>query len=208
VYVPAHFIESRPDFLRRFVERHPLATLVAHGSQGLTADRLPMRWQQAAAPGTLQGHIARANPLWRNVEEASDVLVLFDGPQHYISPNWYPSKLDDGRVVPTWNYATVQMRGPIRFIQDPLWLRTLVDELTRTHEHSQAAPWQLTDAPADFVERMLQAIVGVEIQVHHVEGKFKGSQNRSTADRQSVAGHLRSAGLDDETLQELVPGAS
>ncbi len=164
-----------------------------------------MLWQGTDVAGTLQGHIAKANPLWRHVEPAAEVLVLFHGPTHYISPNWYPSKLDDGRVVPTWNYATVQIRGRIRFIQDARWLRTLVDQLTRTHERSQAAPWQLTDAPADYVQRMLQAIVGIEIQVHHVEGKFKGSQNRSVADRQGVAAHLQAAGIDDVTLRELVP---
>ncbi|HEX4377516.1 MAG TPA: FMN-binding negative transcriptional regulator [Steroidobacteraceae bacterium] len=204
MYVPGHFLESRPDILHRFVERHPLATLVTSGAQGLTADRLPMLWQHDA--GVLQGHMAKANPLWRNIEQTRAVLVIFDGPEHYISPNWYPSKHDDGRVVPTWNYATVQMRGLVRIIEDPLWLRALVDRLTLTHERSQNTPWQVTDAPADYFDRMLHAIVGVEVQVHQVEGKFKGSQNRSTADRQSVAAHLRAGGLDDETLRELIPG--
>jgi transcriptional regulator len=215
VYLPAHFQESRPDVLRDFVTRHPLATLVANTAQGLTANYLPMLWLpgpegngEALSEGVLRGHIARANALWRQVEQGAQVLTLFSGAQHYISPNWYPSKHVDGRVVPTWNYATVQIHGTVRFIEDTVWLRALVEELTRIHERSQPVAWKPADAPLDYIEKMLHAIVGVEIGVTRVEGKFKGSQNRAMEDRERVATALRTEGVAAASLSELVPGSA
>ena len=211
MYLPDHFRETRPEVVRAFVASHPLATLIANTGQGLIANHLPMLWRAATegagGAGVLRGHIARANTLWRQAGQGSSVLTIFTGAQHYISPSWYPSKHVDGRVVPTWNYASVQMRGHVRFIEDGAWLRALVDELTSIHERSQPTPWRLSDAPADYIEKMLRAIIGVEIEVTGVEAKFKGSQNRAMADRRSVAAHLRAQGIGAESLSELAPGA-
>jgi transcriptional regulator len=207
VYVPDHFRESHPEVLHAFIAQHPVATLIASTAQGLTANHLPLLWNDAAeGSGALRGHIARANSLWKAVQAGSSVLAVFTGAQHYISPNWYPSKLADGKAVPTWNYAAVHVRGSIRFIEDAGWLRQLVEALTDVHEGNRADRWHVSDAPAKYIDSMLQAIVGFEINITGIEGKFKGSQNRSLADRTSVAGQLREEGLSTEALRELVPG--
>jgi transcriptional regulator len=207
VYVPDHFRESHAEVLHAFIAQHPLATLIANTALGLTANHLPLLWNDAAhGSGVLRGHIARANALWRGVEQGSSVLAVFTGAQHYISPSWYPSKLADGKAVPTWNYAAVHVRGSIRFIEDAGWLRQLVESLTEAHESDRPDRWHVSDAPASYIDSMLRAIVGFEIDITGIEGKFKGSQNRSLADRTAVARKLREEGLSVETLRELVPG--
>jgi transcriptional regulator len=207
LYVPEHFRETRIEVLRAFVERYSLATLVAVTSEGITANHIPMQW--LAAPddgaGLLRGHIARANPLWRLLPDGSPALAVFIGPDHYVSPSWYPSKLEHGKAVPTWNYATVHLHGHIRFIDDAGWLRQLVESLTDEHERSSAKRWRITDAPADYIAGMVRAIVGFEIQVAAIEGKFKASQNRSAADRAGVAEALRAAGLPADEVTQLAP---
>jgi transcriptional regulator len=221
MYNPAHFRETRPEVLRAFIARHPLGVLIAHGSDGLSADAVPMQLlaerdapaadppggdAPAGAPGTpgvLRGHIARANPLWRTLAPGASVLTLFHGAVHYVSPSWYPSKREHGRVVPTWNYALVQARGAIRFFEDPRWLGALVESLTDTHEHLRAARWRVTDAPPDYLDGMLRGIVGFEITLSAIEGKFKASQNRSSADRDGVRSGLRAEGVSPADLEEL-----
>ncbi|MGH8231030.1 MAG: FMN-binding negative transcriptional regulator, partial [Steroidobacteraceae bacterium] len=171
-----------------------------------SANHVPMLWITAAdGLGRLQGHIAHANPLWRDVAAESAVLAVFTGPQHYVSPSWYPSKRKHGKVVPTWNYSSVQIRGHIRFIHDPGWLRALVASLTERHEHGRAQPWRIEDAPASYLDDMLHAIVGLEISVTAVEGKFKGSQNRPAGDRIGVAEALRAEGLSADEVAQLAP---
>ena len=155
--------------------------------------------------GLLRGHIARANPLWRLLESGASVLAIFLGTDHYVSPSWYPSKHEHGKAVPTWNYATVHVRGTIRFIDDPVWLRALVESLTDEHERHNVHPWKVTDAPADYIAGMVRAIVGFEILVSAIEGKFKASQNRSAADRAGVAEALRTAGLPADEVTQLAP---
>jgi transcriptional regulator len=213
VYLPEHFRESRPQILHRFVEQHPLATLIAHTTQGLTANHLPLLWHIAdhepAEDGSadqrmLRGHIARGNTLWREVGDGAQVLAVFTGAQHYISPTWYPSKGEHGRVVPTWNYAAVHVRGHIRFIDDAAWLRSLVGALTDTHEQRNTRRWHVSDAPPDYIEAMLRAIVGFEITVTGLEGKFKSSQNRSEADRDGVVAALGAGGVSASAISELV----
>src|SRR5262249_22309736 len=140
----------------------------------------------ATLQGHLVGHVARANPLWRDADNGS-VLAVFQGAQAYVSPSWYPSKAATGQVVPTWNYTVAQAHGKLRAIDDAEWLRALVGSLTQQHEGNRAAPWHVSDAPDDYIDKMLRAIVGIEIAVHRLEGKWKHSQNRSTADRQGVA---------------------
>ncbi|HEY1723936.1 MAG TPA: FMN-binding negative transcriptional regulator [Steroidobacteraceae bacterium] len=206
MYNPSHFRETRPDVLRDFVNRFPLAMLIAITPEGISANQVPVLWQaDAGSLGLLQGHIARANPLWRGVAAGSAVLALFTGPQHYISPSWYPSKREHGNVVPTWNYSSVQIRGTIRFVDDPAWLRRLVASLTEQHEQQRQQPWRIVDAPADYVDDMLRAIVGFEIDVTAAEGKFKASQNRPAADRVAVAAALRAEGLSADEVAQLAP---
>lgn len=205
MYLPEHFRESRPQVLYRFVEQHPLATLIANTAQGLTANHLPLLWHGAEdSPQMLRGHIARGNALWREAGEGAQVLAVFTGAQHYVSPTWYPSKREDGKVVPTWNYAAVHVRGQIRFFEDAAWLRSLVESLTDAHEQDDGARWHVSDAPPAYIEAMLRAIVGFEIHVSGIEGKFKSSQNRTQADRDGVAAALEAGGVSLPDISELV----
>ena len=209
MYVPDYFRETRPEVLQAFVERHPLATLVAVTADGLTANHIPLLAELSAPGGAvLRGHIARANSLWRELPGGAPVLAIFNGADSYISPNWYPSKREHGKVVPTWNYATVHVNGNIRFIEDAAWLRELVTLLTDTHEGDRPNRWHVSDAPREYIDAMLRAIVGVEISVTRIVAKFKGSQNRSAADRASVAAALRAAGHGAVAVEEIAPGAS
>ena len=206
LYVPKHFHETRIEVLRAFIQRHALGTLVALTPEGITANHIPMQLLSPPdGPAVLRGHIARANPLWQLADCAAPVLAMFIGPDHYVSPSWYPSKQVHGKVVPTWNYAAVHVQGQIRFIEDPSWLHTLVESLTDENERESAHRWHLTDAPADYIEGMVRAIVGFEIQVSAIEGKFKGSQNRSAADRAAVADALRAAGVTPDDVAQLAP---
>ena len=209
MYVPDHFRESRIDVIQAFVDKHPLATLVANTTDGLTANHIPLQ-STLHTDGTalLRGHIARANSLWRRLEDDAAVLAIFTGADTYVSPNWYPSKQEQGKAVPTWNYATVHLKGTIRFIDDAPWLRDFVGKLTDIHEQPRTHPWHVTDAPADYIESMLRAIIGFEIKVSSTVGKFKGSQNRSTADRGGVGAGLREEGRSANEIDELAPGSN
>ncbi len=193
MYRPPAFARDDPVALAAVIAAHPLATVVAHTRGGLSADPLPLHFDPtptADAPcGTLRGHVARANPLWREAAGA-DVLAVFHGPQAYVSPSWYPGKAATHEVVPTWNYVVVQAHGRLRAVDDARWLHALVTRLTATHEARRPQPWAVSDAPAAYVERMLCAIVGIEIAVQRLEGKFKLSQNRTEADRLGVADGL------------------
>ena len=206
MYVPKHFSETRMEVLQAFTARHAFATLVAVTGEGLTANHLPLISSLSPdGTGVLRGHIARANSLWRELEDGASVLVIFDGAHSYVSPSWYPSKREHGKVVPTWNYATVHVSGKIRFIDNADWLRQLVTSLTDVHEEGRTGRWHVSDAPADYIEAMLRAIVGLEIEVTRVVGKFKGSQNRSPADRAGVAEALRAEGRSPEEIAEIAP---
>jgi len=190
MYQPAHFVEPDADALLALMQAHPLATLVRGGAE-LAADVLPLEVERTEAGWRIRGHVSRANTLWREAD-GQPVLLLFQGPQAYISPNWYPSKFQHGKAVPTWNYAMVQAHGTLRAIQDRDWLRAFVTRLTERHEAGRAVPWHVADAPPDYLEAMLKAIVGIEIDVKRVEGKFKLSQNRDAADRTGVVLGLES----------------
>ena len=195
MYQPAHFVEPDAGTLLALMQAHPLATLVRGGAE-LAADILPLEVERVGDTWRVTGHVARGNPLWRDADGES-VLLLFQGPQAYVSPNWYPSKFQHGKAVPTWNYTMVQVHGTLRAIQDPEWLRAFVTRLTERNETGRPVPWHVSDAPPDYIDAMLKAIVGIEIEVTRVEGKFKLSQNRDAADRTGVVLGLESdASLD------------
>jgi transcriptional regulator len=192
MYLPVAFEERRIGVLHDLIRAHPLGTLVTLTPGGLDANHIPFEIDAAPAPrGTLRGHVARANPVWRMFTRDLDVLVVFQGPATYISPAWYPTKRETGRVVPTWNYAVVHAWGPLRVVEDRGWLRALVERLTNRHEADRPEPWRVSDAPPDFVERLLDAIVGLEIPIARLVGKWKVSQNRPPHDRVGVVEGLR-----------------
>lgn len=195
MYVPAHFDEPRLEELQRLIAEHPLGVLVTHGEGGLDADHLPFELDPAAgAHGTLRAHVARANPLWKQLESGAQVLVVFRAEHAYLSPSWYPSKREFHKQVPTWNYRVVHAHGEITVRDDERFVRGLVARLTRKHEASQPAPWKMGDAPTDYIDAMLKAIVGVEVEISRLVGKFKLSQNREFRDRLGAGEALKQQG--------------
>ena len=208
MYLPAHFEQPDLPVLHALVREHPLATLVSVGPDGPTADHIPLVLDADDGPhGTLVGHVARANPLWRTAA-GTPVLAVFSGAHAYVSPNGYPSKAQTHKVVPTWNYAVVHGHGMLEAVDDAVWLRAFVTRLTSRHEAAQALPWSVGDAPEDYVQQMLRAIVGIRIPLTRLVGKWKVSQNRNEADRLGVAAALRAQGSDDATaMATLVRGA-
>lgn len=197
MYNPPHFTETRPQQITALVQQHPLGTLVVAGPEGLDAHHLPFLYDPAAGPhGRLQAHVARANPLWRQCGDGTPVLVIFRGPAHYISPNWYPGKHETHRQVPTWNYQVVHLHGRLRVRDDVGFVRGVVARLTRTHEATAGnpQPWKMGDAPADYLDQMLAAIVGIEIEVERVEAKSKLGQNKEARDRRGPAQALDARG--------------
>jgi transcriptional regulator len=206
MYLPSHFEETRVDVLHQLVRERPLATLVTLGAAGLNANHLPFELDTEPLPnGTLRCHVARANPVWRDYSLGTEALVIFHGPQVYISPSWYETKTQSGEVVPTYNYAVVHAYGTLRIIQDRAWLRGLVTRLTERFESASAAPWQVSDAPEDFIEKQLGAIVGIEIAVTRLAGKWKVSQNRPALDRAGVVEALSEiAGADGLAIAQMI----
>ncbi len=214
MYLPAHFAERRPEVLQQLMREHPFGLLVTQDADGVVANSMPFVYDagEGPGPGVLRTHVARANPVWREARTDTDALVVFEGPQTYISPAWYPSKAEHGKVVPTWNYVMVQARGRLRAIDDAAWLRAFVSRLTDMHERARvadapsAAPaWAMNDAPADYLDTMLGAIVGIEIEVTALVGKWKVSQNRPAADREGVVQGLAAvAGSDAAAMAGLV----
>ncbi|MBU2784907.1 FMN-binding negative transcriptional regulator [Acidithiobacillus ferriphilus] len=191
MYCPDPFAETRPEILRALIQRYPLATLVSMGGNGLEANHIPLYLAPGEGPQpVLQGHVARANPLWREVPPDDDVLVIFQGPQHYISPSWYATKAETGKVVPTWNYAVVHAHGPLQVRDDPDWVRQQMVALTAQQENDFTLPWQVDDAPQDFTERLIGQVVGIEIPISRWMGKWKVSQNQPPCNRDSVVAHL------------------
>ena len=197
MYVPSHFAETRPDALRRLIEHNPLGALVINGPNGLDANHLPFELDEATGEhGILRGHVARANPVWKEAGDGAEVLVIFRAMDAYVSPNWYPSKHESHRQVPTWNYQVVNVHGKIRIMDDENYVRGVVARLTRTHEPRVNAEkaWKMGDAPKEYIDAMLQAIVGIEIEITKIVGKSKLSQNREERDRVSAAQELEQRG--------------
>ncbi len=194
MYLPQHFEETRPAVLHQLLRAHPLGLLITQDDSGApVANPIPLMLDAGrGALGTLCGHVARANPVWRAAGQ--QVLVVFQGPDGYISPNGYAAKAEHGKVVPTWNYATVQARGPLVVLDEAAAAHALVSRLTDRHEASQARPWAVGDAPDDYIAGMLRAIVCIEIPLTALVGKYKLSQNRSAADRAGVVAALQAQG--------------
>ncbi|MDE3010538.1 MAG: FMN-binding negative transcriptional regulator [Pseudomonadota bacterium] len=197
MYNPGHFEESRAEVLHQLIREHPLGTLVNRGPEWLDANQLPFELDAAEGThGVLRAHVARANPLWQTVQDGDEALVVFRAEQAYISPNWYPGKHASHLLVPTWNYRVVNVHGRIAIRDDEKYVRGLVARLTREHEAGtgDARPWRMSDAPPEHIANLLQAIVGIEITVFAMVGKFKLSQNRDTRDRLGAAEELRRRG--------------
>lgn len=188
---PTVFREERLEVLHGLVKAHPLATLITGGSNGLIANLIPFSLHDGGEYGIVRAHLARANKQLDDLREGTEALVVFQGPEGYVSPSWYPSKAEHGKVVPTWNFAMVQIRGKPRVIDDAGWIRAQVGELTSNHENKREHPWKVSDAPDEYIATQLKAIVGIEIPIFTIEGKWKASQNRLPADRQGVIDGLR-----------------
>jgi len=198
MYQPPHFREDRRDVQHALMRAHPLALLVTFGEGGLTANPVPLILHpEEGGHGVLRGHLARANPQWRTFDPAVECLALFQGAQGYITPSWYATKRETGKVVPTWNYAVVQAYGRLAVVEDAEWLREQVRSLTDRHESTRPAPWAVADAPDDFIRAQLKGIVGIEIAISRVEAKWKVSQNRNGADRAGVAAGLLGEGAEE-----------
>ena len=207
MYVPSHFAETRIEVLHELVRAHPLGALVVLASDGLDANHIPFEIDPHPAPfGTLRGHVARANPVWRDFSPQVNALAIFQGPHAYISPAWYATKKEHGKVVPTWNYVVVHAQGPLRVIDDRAWLRQFVEKLTNRYEAPRSDPWHVTDAPADFIDTMVGAIVGIEIPIARLTGKWKVSQNRPENDRIGVVEGLMQQPSDAATAMAQLVG--
>ncbi len=205
-YLPKHFEVTDAARVQALVRAQPLATWVLPHAGELLVNHVPfMLDADAGEHGTLIGHVARANPVWQALASGVEAVLVFHGPQAYISPNWYPSKHATGKAVPTWNYAVVHAHGVPRAIDDKARVRGIVTRLTNLHEAGQRLPWQVADAPADYLDSMLGAIVGIEIPVRRWVGKWKISQNRPAPDRQGVAaGLLAGATAEGQAMAALV----
>jgi len=198
MYQPPHFREDRLEIQHALIRAHPLGLLVTCGKTGLIANPIPFILDEAASPyGTLRAHLSRANPQWRDFDPGAEALVVFQGTETYITPSWYETKREHGKVVPTWNYAIVQAYGRMQVVEDPAWLLKQITAMTSAQEAARQEPWAVSDAPSDFLAAQMKGIVGVEIEITRIEGKWKVSQNRSEADRRGVAAGLRDLGAED-----------
>lgn len=206
MYIPAHFEQPNIEILHELMRNHPLATLVTLAATGLNANHIPLHLSGQPVPfGTLQGHVARANPILNDLNSDSEVLAIFHGPDAYISPTWYATKQEAGKVVPTWNYTVVHAYGFLRIIDNAAWIRNQLEALTNHNEVAFPEPWAVSDAPYDFTEKLIGAIVGIEIVITRLSGKWKISQNQPPQNQASVIQGLVESGQSDGlTMAELI----
>lgn len=206
MYLPEAFAETRPDVLFALIRAHPFGLLVSTGPDGPLVSPVPFTLAaDQGERGTLRAHVARANPHWRALADRPEALALFQGPEAYVTPSWYSSKRETGKVVPTWNYVMVEARGRAAAVEDPVWLRAQVEALTAAMEAPRPEPWAVADAPERFVASQLRGIVGIELPIAAIAGKWKLSQNRPAADRRGVAEGF--AGQGDAVMAGLVGAA-
>ena len=208
MYIPRHFEQDDIATLHALMRNHPLCTLVTLSADGLNANHIPLHLSsEPGSYGILRGHVARVNPVWSNVKADTEVLAVFQGPQAYITPSWYPTKAESGKAVPTWNYTAVHAYGTLRCVEDQEWLRNHLDALTNAQEAVFSAPWKVSDAPDDYISKMLNAIVGIEITITRLQGKWKTSQNQPEGNRAGVERGLRMVGTTEAGLMaDLVQG--
>lgn len=205
MYQPAHFREDRIEVQHDLIRAHPLGLLITAGARGLMASHLPFLIDSdASLKGTLRAHLSRANEQSVEIDEERECLVVFQGPQGYISPSWYATKSQTGKVVPTWDYATVHAWGTPRIESDPAWIRSQIHELTASQESNRTEPWAVGDAPPEFLDAQIKGILGIVIEISRIKGKWKVSQNSSAGDRRGVIAGLRAEGAAGEALADLV----
>lgn len=194
MYQPLHFKEDRREVQHELIRAHPLGLLVSHGAQGLLADHVPFVVDDNGGNGRLRCHVARANPHWQQLDAVTECLIVFQGPQAYVTPSWYPTKHETGKVVPTWNYVTVHCWGTPRVVQDAGWIRAQIEAMTNQRETERSSPWAVGDAPDSFIAAQIRSIVGIEIDISRIEGKWKVSQNRTERDRVGVRDGMQAEG--------------
>ena len=194
MYLPSAFRQDDLAELHAQIQASPFALLTSAGAAGVQASHLPLLLAPDEGEfGTLYGHFARANPHWRDLQGSAEALAVFSGPDAYISPGWYPAKAEHGKVVPTWNYIAVHARGPVELIEEPERLLQIVSRLSDQHESGRERPWAVSDAPREYIDSMLRAIVGFALPIRRLEGKWKLGQNRSAADQAGVRDGLASS---------------
>lgn len=210
MYIPGQFEETSVDAMHELMRVRPLATLVTLSADGLNANHIPLHLSDLPAPyGTLQGHVTRANPLLDDLENDIEALAVFHGPDTYITPSWYASKKETGKVVPTWNYAVVHAYGFLRVVDDAVWLRAQLEALTTHNEASFPEPWAVADAPHEYTQKLISHIVGIEMVISRLSGKWKVSQNQPQQNQASVIEGLKASGLENSTaMAGLVDAAS
>lgn len=210
MYIPQHFAEPRVEVLHQIIRTRPLSTLVTLSSSGLNANHIPLHLSLEPRPfGTLRGHVARTNTIWNDIANDIEALAIFHGPDAYVTPSWYPTKAETGKVVPTWNYAVAHAYGTLRVVGDPAWLRAHLGNLTSHNEAAFPEPWHLDDAPPDFTEKLIRAVVGVEIVINRLVGKWKTSQNQPAQNQAGVVRGLRTSGVSDAMeMAAMVEGAN
>lgn len=206
MYIPPQFEQPNIEVMHELIRNHPLATLVTLGSNGINANHIPLHLSLISEPfGVLRGHVARSNLIWSDLESDFEVLAIFHGPDAYISPSWYASKLKTGKVVPTWNYTVVHAYGSLRIIDDAAWVRAQLEALTNHNEAAFPDPWAVSDAPADFSEKLIEAVVGIELVITRLSGKWKVSQNQPPQNQNSVIQGLNASGQAEAiAMAELV----
>lgn len=206
MYIPRSNEEKRVPVMQEFMREQPLVCLVTLGSGGLVASHIPMVLEQDGSEfGILKGHLSRANTQWRELTPGVEALAIFSGPHHYISPSWYPSKQEHGKEVPTWNYAVVHAYGTLRLVEDSNWLLSHLESLTNTHEAGFAAPWKVSDAPPEFLDQLMNGIIGLELPIGRLEDKWKVSQNKPDRDRAGVVEGLAAINTPESlTMKALV----
>jgi transcriptional regulator len=203
MYTPKQFEEHRTEVMHDLIKAHPLATLITLKDGNIEANHIPMVLASHDGMfGTLRGHMARSNLIWNQHPKESDVLSVFQGPESYITPSWYASKAESGKVVPTWNYVSVHAKGKLRIIEEPSWIRSQLEELTSNNEAGFEHPWAVSDAPEEFTAKLIEAIIGFEIVISELQGKWKVSQNRPADDRDSLSRGLNNHG--DHEMAKLV----
>jgi transcriptional regulator len=198
MYIPKQFEEPKVDVMHALIRAQPLATLVTLSSGGLNANHIPLHLSESPAPfGTLQGHVARANPMLSDLTNNVESLAVFHGPNAYITPSWYATKKETGKVVPTWNYAVVHAYGFLRVVDNAAWLRAQLEDLTTHNEASFSQPWAVSDAPHEHIEKIMASIVGIEMVIKKLSGKWKVSQNQPEQNQASVVAGLKASSLPD-----------